>query len=105
VIGDAATRERILAERLDVLRYADEEGRPTDAYPDNPNGSEGAIAGLSDPSGRVLGLMPHPEACLTRYHHPNWPRLLRDRPDLPEEGAGLALVRNVVAAAANGDSP
>jgi len=100
VVGDPVSLDRILTEGLDVLHYADAAGRPTRQYPDNPNGSEAAIAGLCDPSGRVLGLMPHPEAFPTRYHHPNWPRLLRERPDLPEEGAGLTLVRSLVEAAA-----
>jgi phosphoribosylformylglycinamidine synthase len=43
-------------------------------YPDNPNGSIEAVAGLISPSGRVLGLMPHPERSLRRLHHPNWTR-------------------------------
>ena len=44
-----------------VLRYVDEAGEPTQAYPANPNGSPRAVAGLCDPTGRVFGLMPHPE--------------------------------------------
>jgi phosphoribosylformylglycinamidine synthase len=76
---------------LNVLKYADEAYRPTMAYPDNPNGSQGAVAGICDPSGRLFGLMPHPEAYLHRTHHPRW-----TREDLPEEGAGLQLYRNAV---------
>jgi phosphoribosylformylglycinamidine synthase len=60
-------------------------------YPDNPNGSVAAIAGICDPSGRIFGLMPHPEAYLHRTHHPRW-----TRENLPEEGAGLGLYRNAV---------
>jgi phosphoribosylformylglycinamidine synthase len=44
-----------------VFHYADEHGQPTMEYPDNPNGSPGSIAGSTDASGLVLGLMPHPE--------------------------------------------
>lgn len=44
-----------------VFHYADEAGRPTMDYPSNPNGSPGAVAGITDESGLVLGLMPHPE--------------------------------------------
>ena len=44
-----------------VFHYADESGRPTMDYPRNPNGAPGAIAGVTDASGLVLGLMPHPE--------------------------------------------
>lgn len=61
-------------------------------YPDNPNGSVSNLAGLSDQTGRILGLMPHPERFIFRTQHPNWTRL-----DLPEEGAGLQLFRNAVA--------
>lgn len=73
-----------------VLRYVrPEESEPTMEYPFNPNGSELAIAGLCDLTGRVFGMMPHPEAFVHRTHHPRW-----TREDLPEEGAGLALFRN-----------
>ncbi len=49
------------AEGRVVLRYVDETGSPTERYPDNPNGSPGGVAGLCDASGRIFGLMPHPE--------------------------------------------
>lgn len=42
--------------------------------PVNPNGSLKSIAGISDPTGRIFGLMPHPEAFVTRYNHPLWRR-------------------------------
>jgi phosphoribosylformylglycinamidine synthase len=60
-------------------------------YPLNPNGTTHGIAGLTDPTGRLFGLMPHPEAFLHRTNHPRW-----TREDLPEEGDGLALFRNAV---------
>jgi phosphoribosylformylglycinamidine synthase subunit PurQ / glutaminase len=44
-----------------VVRYSDAGGRPTMAYPDNPNGAPGGVAGITDETGLVLGLMPHPE--------------------------------------------
>jgi phosphoribosylformylglycinamidine synthase len=44
-----------------VFYYGDENGRPTMDYPSNPNGSHDAVAGVTDESGLVLGLMPHPE--------------------------------------------
>jgi phosphoribosylformylglycinamidine synthase subunit PurQ / glutaminase len=44
-----------------AFRYCDPEGKPTSHYPENPNGAPGAVAGLTDSSGTVLGLMPHPE--------------------------------------------
>ena len=60
--------------------------------PENPNGSMANIAGLSDPSGRVLGLMPHPERFIFGTQHPQW-----TRSKLPDEGQGLQLFRNAVA--------
>ena len=76
-----------------ALRYANASGRPAEgAYPANPNGSVDDVAGICDPSGRLFGLMPHPEAFLCRTNHPRW-----TREDLPAEGAGLAIFRNAVA--------
>lgn len=86
-----ATLARLEDDQLIVVRYADSAGLPTMSYPDNPNGSVAAIAGICDPSGRIFGLMPHPEAYLHRTHHPRWAR-----EDLPEEGVGLRLYRNAV---------
>jgi phosphoribosylformylglycinamidine synthase I len=73
-----------------VLRYVDAEGKPG-PYPINPNGSQGDVAGLCDPSGRVLGLMPHPERHVLPTQHPQWTRR-----GLAEEGDGLKLFRNAV---------
>ncbi|MFA5516206.1 MAG: phosphoribosylformylglycinamidine synthase subunit PurQ [Desulfuromonadales bacterium] len=61
-------------------------------FPHNPNGSMAAVAGLCDRSGRIFGLMPHPEAYVCRSHHPRWTR----ESDLPEEGMGLWLYRNAI---------
>ncbi len=51
-----------------VFYYGDENGRPTLDYPANPNGSPGAVAGICDESGLVLGLMPHPERASLPAH-------------------------------------
>ena len=86
------TGQAILEGHLAPLRYADPDTRaPTDRYPANPNGSWHQAAGLCDPSGRIFGLMPHPEAFLHRTNHPRWTRTT-----LPEEGLGVALFRNAV---------
>ena len=58
---DEAIRERVWAEQLAAVVYVDDEGRPTEAYPFNPNGSPGGLTGLCSPDGRHLALMPHPE--------------------------------------------
>jgi phosphoribosylformylglycinamidine synthase len=73
-----------------VLRYVDADGRRGD-YPVNPNGSQGDVAGICDATGRVLGLMPHPERHVLPTQHPHW-----TRPGLAAEGDGLALFRNAV---------
>ncbi|MEZ4385698.1 MAG: phosphoribosylformylglycinamidine synthase subunit PurQ, partial [Nannocystaceae bacterium] len=64
VFADDATRAAVEAAHLIPARYVDDDGEPTEAWPANPNGSVGGAAGLCDESGRVFGLMPHPEAYL-----------------------------------------
>jgi phosphoribosylformylglycinamidine synthase len=91
VTDSAATLQQLEERHLSVLKYADAEMNPTMEYPDNPNGSQAAIAGICDPSGRLFGLMPHPEAYVHYTHHPRW-----TREELPEEGMGLWLYQNAV---------
>lgn len=82
--------------KLVACRYVDPAtGKPTQRFPHNPNGSVKAIAGLCDPTGRVFGLMPHPEAYLFPENHPNWD-FQRLRGTLPEYGSGLSLFINAV---------
>lgn len=52
-----------------VFHYGDEHGHATMDYPGNPNGSLGAVAGITDESGLVLGLMPHPERASLPAHY------------------------------------
>ncbi len=68
-----------------VLRYSGS------SYPENPNGSQGDVAGICDTTGRVLGLMPHPERNVLPTQHPQWTRR-----GLAAEGEGLKLFRNAV---------
>ncbi|MFC1783636.1 phosphoribosylformylglycinamidine synthase I [Planctomycetota bacterium] len=75
-----------------AFRYVDAEGRFGD-YPINPNGSTDHIAGLCDATGRVLGLMPHPERHVHRTHHPHWTRLTEQE---PEKLNGLKIFTNAV---------
>ena len=91
-----ALDETILAgirvKHLATLKYTTPDcAVPTMTYPLNPNGSIDAIGGLCDETGRVFGLMPHPEAYLHRTNHPRW-----TREELPEEGAGLKIFKNAV---------
>jgi phosphoribosylformylglycinamidine synthase len=85
--------DRIESEGLVALRYVDETGQPTQAHPANPNGSANAIAGLTDPSGRVIGLMPHPERFVSSAQHFERARVRGGEPD------GLRLMRRFLALA------
>ncbi len=68
------------------------EGGPADErYPDNPNGSIADIAGVCNPAGNVLGLMPHPENHIYSHQHPHHTRGFTGR-------LGLALFQNGVKA-------
>jgi phosphoribosylformylglycinamidine synthase len=91
VCRDDEVLARLHAEDRVVFRYADASGAPTDVYPANPNGSVDAIAGLTDATGRVLGLMPHPERALFGFHHPEWTRTPGPPADL---GPGAPLFAN-----------
>jgi phosphoribosylformylglycinamidine synthase len=85
-----ATLERIEREHLAVFKYSTPDyAAPTMEFPANPNGSTNSIAGICDPTGRLMGLMPHPEAFVHYTQHPRW-----TREQLPEEGDGLILYKN-----------
>lgn len=75
VAQDQPTLDALEAANLVALRYIDPAtGQATMDFPLNPNGSANAIAGLTDPTGRILGLMPHPEAYNHPCNHPGWTR-------------------------------
>ena len=84
LFGDHGTRTRVLATNRVALRYVGQ----------NPNGSQDDVAGICDPTGRILGLMPHPEAFRANHHHPRWTRGPISGP------TGLAIFQNGVRAAA-----
>jgi len=71
-----------------AIRYVDNQGRPAERYPANPNGSPGGIAGLSSADGRVTILMPHPERVHRTVQHSWHP------PGWGEDGPWLRLFRN-----------
>ena len=95
VVPDAATRERITALGLNCLTYAGHDDLETGTYPLNPNGADLNCAGLTDPTGHIFGLMPHPEAYLAGCNHPDW-GMRKRRGELADEGEGLAIFRNIV---------
>jgi phosphoribosylformylglycinamidine synthase I len=94
--GSFVPRELPLVEELRArgqvaLAYVDAEGKPA-GYPHNPNGSAGNVAGVCNPAGNVMGLMPHPEDHVFPYQHPRWTRG-------EAGGMGLGLFVNGVTAA------
>ncbi len=90
VTADAATLKRLKSEGFIAYKYVGPDGEEG-SYPINPNGSVESIAGLTDSTGRVMGLMPHPERFVRRTQHPHWTRLGEDLdPD------GIKIFRNAV---------
>ncbi|MFU8769307.1 MAG: phosphoribosylformylglycinamidine synthase subunit PurQ [Desulfotignum sp.] len=85
-----------------VFQYADHKGNPAQgAFPQNPNGSVQDIAGICDPSGKIFGLMPHPEAYNHVTNHPDWTREKqrlnrRGKSFDPQETIGIRLFQNGV---------
>lgn len=73
-LAEPSILKKIENDNLVIARYVGEDGQKTQEYPQNPNGSLNAIAGVTDPSGRILGLMPHPEKFIDITQHPNWRR-------------------------------
>lgn len=97
------TLARLASGRQIVLQYADADGRAAAGnFPANPNGSARDIAGICDPTGRVFGLMPHPEAYHHFTNHPDWPwrrqhALRVHEKTSVEEVLGVRLFQNAVA--------
>ena len=72
---DDATLKRLLDDHQVALQYARPDGQAAEgSFPHNPNGSIADVAGICDPTGRIFGLMPHPEAYNHRTNHPDWTR-------------------------------
>lgn len=92
--GQFVGRDEAVVDRLEqngqlVFRYCESNGCSSQPY--NPNGAARDVAGMCDRSGRVFGLMPHPERFIDRTHHPWWTRL----PPF-DVGDGLQVFRNAV---------
>jgi phosphoribosylformylglycinamidine synthase len=93
--GKFVTRDKRILKGLKdnrqmVFQYCDANGKLS-GYPDNPNGSTENIAGITDKTGRILGLMPHPERHMFATQHPrNWN--LKSK----KHGDGLQIFKNGV---------
>jgi phosphoribosylformylglycinamidine synthase subunit PurQ / glutaminase len=100
VVRDEEVMGRLEAAGLLVLRYQAQSGSRTTRlaeekmevpYPANPNGAMGNVAGICDATGRVFGLMPHPERFVDPTQHPQW-----TRGPAREAGDGLRVFQNAV---------
>jgi len=90
VAKDDATLQALIDNDHIAFKYVDADGNEGE-YPINPNGSIASIAGLTDTTGRVLGLMPHPERHIHNTQHPRWTRLkTKGQPD------GMTIFKNTV---------
>lgn len=93
--GKFVTKDKKILERLKkngqvIFQYCDAEGRSA-GYPHDPNGSIEHIAGICDETGRILGLMPHPERHVSGQQHPRWTQNKKNA-----EGDGLQIFKNGV---------
>jgi len=90
VVKDKAVLERLKKNRQIVFQYCNEFGKRA-GYPANPNGSTENIAGICDGTGRILGLMPHPERHAYSKQHPRW-----TAGNIGNGANGLAIFKNGV---------
>lgn len=95
LVRDEGLMQRLRDEHLIAFRYVDEMGEPTQAWPANPNGSPDAVAGVCDSTGRLFGLMPHPDAYLYGFSHPGWGRK-KIEGTLESRGEGMKIFQNGV---------
>jgi phosphoribosylformylglycinamidine synthase len=100
VARDEALQRLLVDEGFAAVFYVDQDGEPTERYPQNPNGARLGIAGLTDASGRVLGVMPHPDRSYLPTHMPDWRRALLANGELPRDGDGMVVFREMVKVAA-----
>jgi len=98
--ADAKTLETLHKRNLIAAKYVDGNACSYQCLAPNPNGSLDDIAGLTDESGKVFGLMPHPERAIDFTQLPNWTLLKekykRAHKKVPEEGPGIQIFRNGV---------
>src|SRR5690606_22485591 len=84
----ASTAQLAAARKLTALRFVDNHGRPTEAYPANPNSSPEGITGLTTPDGRFTILMPHPERVFRTVQNSWHPK------EWGEDGPWMRMFRN-----------
>lgn len=100
--ADKEILARLLENNQIAVRYCKPEGAPANGeFPFNPNGSVEDIAGICDPTGRIFGLMPHPEAAVHFTNHPHWTRIKEQKKRAGEKvdfgtPPGLQIIKNGV---------
>lgn len=100
LFADNGTLSTLNKKNLVALRYTKGEICKYQMLPANPNGSLEDIAGITDESGKLFGLMPHPERALSFTNMPQWTYLkekyMREKKAMPKTGPGLAIFKNAV---------
>lgn len=91
---DKSTLKTLKENGLIALEYVNEAGQKK-GFPHNPNGSIESIAGICDNTGRIFGLMPHPERHISFYQSPFWTRM-KNAGSVKKEGDGLSIFTNGV---------
>ncbi len=99
--ADVKVHSHLKKKKLIAARYAKGEIYKYQRQLANPNGSLDDIAAITDETGRILGIMPHPERAIDFTHLPHWTylkeKLTREGKSLPAQGPGLQIFQNAVA--------
>ncbi len=96
LMADEAAYQRLVDQDQVVFTYTDPDGSDLPGYPWSPNGAAHAIAGICNPAGNVLGMMPHPERVFWRHNHPDWTRTGLDVGLGHDVGDGRAILEAIV---------
>jgi phosphoribosylformylglycinamidine synthase len=100
LIGDDTQIRELFSNHQVVLQYAHSDGSVAHEFPSNPNGSIDGIGGLCDSSGRIFGMMAHPEAATRFITDPRWTRLKnelhRNHEPIPYYGDGFPIFKNAI---------
>ncbi len=94
-VAEESVLNEIESKNLVALRYGNADGSIATTFPALPNGAVNSIAGICDETGRIFGLMPHPEAFLSPFNAPDW-TTAKVEGKIPEEGDGVQIFRNAV---------
>jgi phosphoribosylformylglycinamidine synthase I len=90
IVKNQKTIEHLFHNQQVIFQYVNKYGEKT-GYPENPNGSVRNIAGICDATGRVLGLMPHPERAILKTQYPNWKGI-----KIKKKNMGITIIKNGV---------